>query len=151
VARLTVGAQRDQSGPAGDRRLRGDGAGGRPSGTGSTTRWANGTLTFAANQTSATIAVPDGERHAWSRARDCRVTLSNPTGGAALGAPAATTLTITDNDTAGTVAVQRGRLLGGRERGGRGLQTCSSRAAGPALASGIVVHYTVTGGTATNG
>lgn len=59
----------------------------------------NGTLTFAAGETNQTISVPilnDGLVEA--SYETFTVTLSNPTGGAALGTPATATVRITEND-----------------------------------------------------
>src|SRR4030095_11647936 len=65
--------------------------------------WGAGPLSFTAGLTSRTIAVPTVNDSLVEGPETVVVTLSNPTGGAALGAPAVTTLTIADNDTAGTV------------------------------------------------
>src|SRR6185436_20097470 len=61
-----------------------------------------GTLSFAAGLASRTIAVPTVNDSRLEGPETVVITLSNPTGGAALGAPAMTTLTIADNDTGGT-------------------------------------------------
>jgi hypothetical protein len=124
--------------------------GGTASGAGVDYTLVNGTLTFAANQTSATIAVPTVNDTLVEGPETVVVTLSNPTGGAALGAPAATTLTITDNDTAGTVRFSAAAYSVTENVAG-GVYNLIVTRSGTGLASGIVVNYTVTGGTATNG
>ena len=62
-----------------------------------------GTLTFAPTITSRTIIVPITKDTINEPAETFTVTLANPTGGAILGALSATTVTITDDDPAGTV------------------------------------------------
>ena len=62
-----------------------------------------GTLTFAPTVTSRTIVVPITKDTINEPAETFTVTLANPTGGAILGAPSTTTVTITDDDPVGTV------------------------------------------------
>ncbi len=62
-----------------------------------------GTLTFAPTITSRTIVVPITKDSINEPAETFTVTLANPTGGAVLGSLSTTTVTITDDDPAGTV------------------------------------------------
>ena len=109
-----------------------------------------GTLSFTAGLTSRTIAVPTVNDSLVEGPETVVVTLSNPTGGAALGAPAVTTLTIADNDTAGTVQFGAAAYSVPENIAGGFYNPLVTRT-GSNLASGIVVSYTITGGTATNG
>ena len=59
----------------------------------------NGTLAFAAGETNKTLLVPILNEGFVEGTKYFRVILSNPTGGAVLGAPATATVNITDNDT----------------------------------------------------
>jgi hypothetical protein len=58
----------------------------------------NGTLNFAAGETSKTISVPITDDTIDEPSRIFRVTLSNPVGGAVLGSPFQTSVVIIDND-----------------------------------------------------
>jgi hypothetical protein len=58
----------------------------------------SGTVTFAAKQTLAQIAVPLSDDAITEGDEMVELSLSNPTGGATLGTTTATTLTILDND-----------------------------------------------------
>ena len=69
-----------------------------------------GTLTFAPGVTQQTITVPITDDPALEGDETFRVTLTNPTGGAALGATTSTTITIKSND--GTPGGRRILVLG---------------------------------------
>lgn len=71
----------------------------------------NGTLTFAAGETRKTFAVEIVDDVVMEPAETVLLALSNPTGGATLGAPVAAELTIADEDTA--VGQQLGTTFNG--------------------------------------
>jgi hypothetical protein len=125
-------------------------AGGTASGGGVAFTLANGTLSFAAGQASKTIVVPTVNDTLFEGPETIVLQLANPTGGATIGTPASTTLTIIDNDTAGTVQFGAAAYSVAENVPGGSINLLVTRA-GTNLASGIVVSYTVTGGTATNG
>ncbi len=62
----------------------------------------SGTLTFAANQTSATITVPITNVTTFAGTRSFSISLSDPSTGTELGATTQSTITITDNTVAGS-------------------------------------------------
>jgi hypothetical protein len=105
----------------------------------------NGTLAFAAGETNKTLLLPILNEGFVEGTKYFRVILSNPTGGAVLGAPATATVNITDNDT------------------GLHFASCSYQVAEVAssllisVARGddgdfpVTVDYFTTDGTATNG
>ena len=102
-----------------------------------------GTLTFAPTITSRTIIVPITKDTINEPAETFTVTLANPTGGAILGAPSATTVTITDDDPAGTV--QFSQLSYAVVEGGTATITVTRTGkAGP-----VSVSYATSNGTAT--
>jgi bacillolysin len=108
----------------------------------------NGTLTFAAGQTSATIPVPTVNDTLAEGPETVIITLSNPIGGATLGTPASTTLTITDNDNPGTIQFGAASYSVNENVAG-GVFNLTLTRTGANLASGITMDYAVTGGTAT--
>ena len=103
-----------------------------------------GTLTFAPTITSRTIVVPITKDTINEPAETFTVTLANPTGGAILGAPSTTTVTITDDDPAGTV--QFSQLSYAVVEGGTATITVTrTGTAGP-----VSVSYATSNGTATS-
>jgi uncharacterized delta-60 repeat protein len=66
----------------------------------------SGTLTFAQGETTKNLSIPILEDALVEDSETVNLTLSNPTGGAALGNQQTAVLTITDNDTAGVVVTQ---------------------------------------------
>ena len=78
-------------------------AGGTAAGGGVDFTLANGTLSFAIGAGVEDDRRPDRQRHLFEGPETILLQLANPTGGATIRTPASTTLTITDNDTAGTV------------------------------------------------
>ena len=65
-------------------------------------------LAFAGGQTSRTFSVPIVGDALHEINETFSVSLSNPTGGATLGSPAAATVTLTDNDAAPTLSIDNG-------------------------------------------
>lgn len=63
---------------------------------------ASGPLTFTSAQTSKTVSVATTDDTTVESAETFKLTLSSPTGGAALGTPSSATATINDNDSTGT-------------------------------------------------
>ncbi|HRQ63321.1 MAG TPA: Calx-beta domain-containing protein [Xanthomonadaceae bacterium] len=68
----------------------------------------SGTLAFAAGEASKTISIPIVDDALHELNETFTVALSNATGGAALGSPSSTTVTIIDNDPAPTLSVDNG-------------------------------------------
>jgi hypothetical protein len=109
---------------------------------------ANGTLQFADGQSSAQIAVPVTDDGKYDLDRTMSLTLSGPTGGAALGATATNTLTIANADAAPVLSI--------------GNATVTASPAGATLAVfqlnlsaasdlPLTVHFKTVDGTATAG
>ena len=102
-----------------------------------------GTLTFAPTITSRTIVVPITKDTINEPAETFTVTLASPTGGAVLGARSTTTVTITDDDPAGTV--QFSQLSYAVVEGGTATITVTrTGTAGP-----VAVSFATSNGTAT--
>ncbi|KIY94278.1 endoglucanase [Monoraphidium neglectum] len=82
-----------------------------------------GSLTFAPGETSKTVTVPVTGDSAFEPDESIVIGLSNPTGGAALGTPAAATVTITNDDAPraqiNTVMTRLSVVTGGAACGGR--------------------------------
>jgi len=111
----------------------------------------NGTLTFADGETTMTFNVPVIDDAAVESSENFTVTLSNPTGGATLGAAVTSTVTITDNDSGqtqpGVLSISQPTVSVGE---GAGSVTFTiNRTSG---SDGIVtVNYATANGTATAG
>jgi hypothetical protein len=108
----------------------------------------SGTVPFAAGAATAALPVTLIPDKIDEPNETVIVTLSNPSAGLGLGTPEITTLTITDNDTAGKV--QFGATNYSVDEGGAGSVnlTVTRTLATSELAT---VDYQVTGGSATNG
>ncbi len=103
-----------------------------------------GTLTFAAGQTSATIVVPILQDPRPEGNETFTVTLSNPQGGATLGAPAVATVTIVDDES----AIQ---FSAGSYVGKEGTPAVITLVRSGALGTPATVTFTATPGSATPG
>lgn len=66
---------------------------------------ASGTLNFASGETTRTFAIPVANDNIDEPDETIKLTLSNPSAGAALGSPSAAVLTINDNDAAPSLSV----------------------------------------------
>jgi hypothetical protein len=121
--------------------------GGSATGGGVDYTLANGTLSFGAGVASRTFTVPTVNDTLAEGPKTIVIALANPAGGASLGTPATTTLTIADNEQGGviTFALSTYTVTEGNSVTLRVTRT------GTNLASNVTVDYAVTGGTATNG
>ena len=110
----------------------------------------SGDLTFAAGITSQTFTVPIIPNTIAAGSRTVFLQLSVPGGGAILGTPSQATLTITNNDVAGTVQFSAA-AYSVAENAASGLATITVTRTGGA-ASAVTVHYAAgPGGTAVDG
>ncbi|HEY0430095.1 MAG TPA: Calx-beta domain-containing protein [Pyrinomonadaceae bacterium] len=108
---------------------------------------ANGLLTFASGETDKTFTIPIINDTLDEANETFNVTLSNPQGGATIGSPGTTSVTIADDDTAGTVQFSSA-VYGVGEAGGEVVITIT-RTGG--AASGVSVDYQTDNGTAVVG
>ncbi|MBV9924143.1 MAG: DUF4214 domain-containing protein [Acidobacteria bacterium] len=109
---------------------------------------ASGTLNFAQGETTKTFSVTVNEDTLDEADETVNLTLSNPTGGATLGAQSTATLTITDNDAQPTLQFSSATYAVGE--GGTNATITVTRSGG--TNGGVSVNYaTTTGGTATAG
>jgi hypothetical protein len=106
----------------------------------------SGTLTFAAGQTSRTFSVPIIGDTLDEANETVNLTLSNPGGGATLGAQGSAVLTITDNDSGGSVQFSVANYSGSEAKPAIVTVTRSGGAA-----SGVTVDYATSDGTAVAG
>lgn len=109
-----------------------------------------GTLSFAANQSSATIVVPIADDGTYEGAETFSVALSGPSATAQIGAPASVTVTIDDNDPVPTLSVDNGGCT--VTEGNSGSVNCDFVLRLSAATTGAVTFNTATvAGTATAG
>jgi hypothetical protein len=107
----------------------------------------SGTLTFNAGESSKTFPVTIANDTRDENDETVNLTLSNPTGGAVLGGQSSATLTITDDDTAGTLQFSAA-TYSVNETGGSATITVT-RSGG--TASNVTVAYATSNGSATAG
>lgn len=107
----------------------------------------SGTLTFDCHETSKTFAVTIADDTLDEADETVNLKLTNPTGGATLGAQSDAVLTIIDDDTAGTVQFSAA-TFNVAEAAGTATITIT-RTAG--AASGVTVKYATSNGTAQSG
>jgi len=108
---------------------------------------ASGTLSFAAGETTKTFAIPITDNTLNENNETVNLTLSNPTGGAALGEPSQTTLTINDDDAMPTVQFNAATYTAGENAGKATITVQLSAASGRP----VEVSYISSDGTATDG
>src|SRR5207302_8581354 len=106
----------------------------------------SGTLTFNAGETTKTFTIPIINDTLDENNETIKLTLSNATGGT-LGDTTTAVLTITDNDTAGTVQFSQANYS--VTEGTASITITVTRAGG--TASGVTVDYATSNGTATAG
>jgi hypothetical protein len=106
-----------------------------------------GTLTFAAGQASQTLTIPIAADALDEVNESFALALTNPTGGATLGSPAAATITVTDNDAGGVLQFSLTGVSVDEGAGSAGVVV--SRAGGSA--EGVSVTCTPTDGSAQGG
>ena len=150
VSRAAPPRHRDARRRSQRRRGRGLPGGGNGYGGGVDYTLANGTSLSSSGQISVTILVPTVKDTLFEGPETIVLGLANPTGGAVIGSPASTTITITDNDTSGTVQFGAA-AYSVAENAPSGSFNLTVNRTGANLASGIIVIYSVTGGTATGG
>ena len=108
-----------------------------------------GTLTFAAGQAVQTVTVPITNDTFHEAAETAAFRLTNPQGGATLGALVTTTLTITDDDEAGTIQFAAAAATVAEDN--PSTVTLRITRTGKNLASAVTVDLAVAGGTAIQG
>jgi hypothetical protein len=111
-----------------------------------------GTLTFGASERSKSILVPLLNDRLVEGSETLQVTLSNPGGGATLGTPAETVITLGDDDNGGVLKLGASalRVLEPADSP-TVLVTLTVLRTGTNLASGVSVQYATSDGTATAG
>jgi Calx-beta domain-containing protein len=124
--------------------------GGTATGDGVDFELANGTVSFAAGQVSASFSVKTMDDTLLEGPETILIRLSNPSPGTTIGARSETSLTILDNDSAGVMQFSAAAYSVAENVPG-GVFKLRVVRTGTKLASGVTVDYAVTGGSATNG
>jgi subtilisin family serine protease len=122
--------------------------GGTATGDGTDYTLASGTITFRAGETTKMLPVPTTADTVAEGPETVIIKLVGAGGGAVVGTPDTTTLTIADNDTGGVIQFAAAAYLVAETAGAIDLIVTR---AGTGLASGVTVDYAATGGSATNG
>ena len=120
---------------------------GGTAGAGSDFTAVSGTLTFGAGVLSKTFTVAIAPDTLDESDETVALTLSNPTGGATLGTPAAAVLTISDNDAGGVLKFSAATYS--VSEASASVTVTVTRSGG--TASGVTVDYATSGGTGTAG
>jgi Ca2+-binding RTX toxin-like protein len=108
------------------------------------------TVNFAAGQASQTVTIPIVDDSIFEGNETVNLTLSNPTGGATLGAQTTATLTIVDNDPQPTISISPATLSQNEGNSGTTAYVFTVSLSNPS-SQAITVNYATANGTAIAG